>query len=251
MVEKETKELVLAREDKGEVAGYIKLAIEKGLPVETMERLFALHKEVKADNAKEAFVTAMANFQKRVKTIKKTKSVFGKDGKVRYQYAPIDSIVEQVKEPLSDNGMSYSWESTSKEKMMMVVCKVTHIQGHTEQSSFEIPIGSEYMTMPQQYAAALSFARRYTLCNVLGISTADEDTDATTVDKEQDAKSVKARIVFLLKALGEKNSTKAECEVAVKKLTQLDLTEKNYGEVVERLEFIKDERQNNEDSKVR
>jgi hypothetical protein len=62
-----------------------------------------------------------------------------------------------------------------------------------------------YMTAPQKYASAQTFAKRYALCNVLGISTGDEDTDATDVNKENTAKSDKAKIMFLLKAL-EKDS---------------------------------------------
>ena len=117
--------------------------------------------------------------------------------------------------------------------------------GHSEESSFEIPVDkSGYMTAPQQYASALTFAKRYALINVLGISTSEEDTDATTVNKEKDAKSVKARIVFILRKLEYETETKSQVEHAVKKLTNLELTEKNYGEIVSRLEAILSERQN-------
>src|SRR3990167_2104076 len=112
------KQTALVVNNESQVAGFIQQAIEKGLPVETMEKLFALHKEVKADKAKEAFVMAMSEFQKEVPVIKKTKKVNGKDGKLRYQYAPIAANVEQIKKPLAENNLSYSWESNSKDKMM-------------------------------------------------------------------------------------------------------------------------------------
>ena len=60
------KQTALVVNNESQVAGFIQQAIEKGLPVETMEKLFALHKEVKADKAKEAFVMAMSEFQKEV-----------------------------------------------------------------------------------------------------------------------------------------------------------------------------------------
>jgi hypothetical protein len=43
---------------KNEVALFISQAIEKGLPVETMDKLFALREKVKAEQAREAYVEA-------------------------------------------------------------------------------------------------------------------------------------------------------------------------------------------------
>jgi hypothetical protein len=36
------------------------------------------------------------------------------------------------------------------------------------------------MTTPQKFASALTFAKRYAFCNVLGILTGDKDDDANT-----------------------------------------------------------------------
>ena len=47
-----------------EVASFIQQAISQKLPVEVMERLFNLHKDVKAERAKEDFVYALAKFQR-------------------------------------------------------------------------------------------------------------------------------------------------------------------------------------------
>ncbi len=99
------------------------------------------------------------------------------------------------------------------------------------------------MTAPQKYASAQTFAKRYTLCNALGISTGDDDTDATDVKKEPDAKSDKAKIVFLLRALGKKTDTKDEVFGAVRELTKLEADEKNYGEIVDRLQILVNEKQ--------
>ena len=67
-------------EPKNEVAVFISQAIEKGLPVETMEKLFALREKVKAEQAREAYVEALASFQSEVPAIKKTKKVLNKTG---------------------------------------------------------------------------------------------------------------------------------------------------------------------------
>jgi len=244
-----TKAIVVSKEN--EVAGFIQQAIEKGLPVETMEKLFALREKVKQEQAREAFVFAMAKFQKAVPVIEKSKKVLNKDGSLRYQYAPLDVIVQQIKKPLADNGLSYSWTVENREGFIKATAKVTHSFGHSESSTFEIPIDKEgYMTAPQKYASALTFAKRYAFCNVLGISTADEDTDATDVNKEKTAKSPKSQIIFSLKVLGEKSKTVGEVEEAVKRLTGLELSEKNYLEISGRLGALISEKHEYENSKV-
>ena len=94
------------------------------------------------------------------------------------------------------------------------------------------------MTAPQKYASSLTFAKRYSLCNALGISTGEEDDDSNTVNKEKEPKSDKSKITFLLRGLGYEAKEKKEYEEIVKKLTQMDLEEKNYGEIVGRLEML-------------
>lgn len=227
-----------------EVGQFITQAIEKGLPVETMERLFSLREKVKAEQAREAFVRALSMFQKDCPVIEKTKKVLNKDGRtIRYQYAPLDVIVEKIKEPLAQYGLSYNWDVTNEPGFITAIAKVTHEFGHSEVSRFQVPVDTEgYMTAPQKYASALTFAKRYSLCNVLGISTGDEDTDATDVNKEPDVKSVKAKIIFRLKALNCKTESKDMIAVEVKRLTKLELAEKNYDEIATRLQVLIDER---------
>lgn len=234
------------------VEGLISQAISQGLPVETMERLFALREKVKAEQAREAFVEAMSQFQSVCPIIEKTKVVMNKDGQsVRYKFAPLDAIADQIKKPLADNSLAYKWVVENKPGVINATCIVYHKLGHSEPSSFEVPIDTEgYMTAPQKYASALTFAKRYSLLNALGISTGDEDTDATDVGKEKAPLNDKSKIVFLLRTLKEPTSDKTKIEEAVKKLTSLDLVEANYGEIVSRLELLVKERQSDEDAKV-
>jgi len=73
------------------------------------------------------------------------------------------------------------------------VCKITHNLGHSEESAFRIPIDTEgYMSAPQKYASALTFAKRYAFCNALGILTGEDDFDATDVEKKPEIVSVKS-----------------------------------------------------------
>lgn len=237
----ETKPAVIktaARKKDTSVDTFISQAIQSNVPVETLEKLFALREKVKAEQAREAFTQALADFQGDCPIIAKTKKVMNKDGRtVRYVYAPIDAIVEQIKKPLATHGFSYTWTVEQTEKGITALAKVTHKLGHSETSTFTVPIDSEgFMNAPQKVASALTFAKRYALCNALGISTGDEDTDATDVNKERGAKSDKSKIIFLLRSLGKRTDTKEAIETAVTDITQLTLEDGHYPDIIQRLE---------------
>lgn len=160
-------------------------AIDKGVPVETMERLMVMRRELKAERAKELFNRSMAAFQAECPEIAKTKPVYTKNGQLAYKYAPIEAIVDQVKSLLTKHGFSYSTTMELKENGVRVICKVTHEAGHSEESPMEVPFGTQtqMMSNSQVTAAASTFAKRYAFCNAFGILTGDEDTDAKKVDE--------------------------------------------------------------------
>lgn len=250
---KVTKEVAVIPEAKNvqSVDSFIDKAIASNASVEVLERLFTLHTQVEDRNAKSAFVGALAEFQKECPVIQKTKKVNNKDGTLRYQYAPLDGIHEQIKSALSGAGLSYSWDVKNPDKMMEVTITLTHVQGHSVTSTLGIPIATEgFMTEPQKYASAQTYAKRYTLLNVLGITTADEDTDATDVNTEKDALSPKSKIIFNLRRLGYDTDDKTVIEETVKKITSLKLVEKNYSEIVDRLELSVKEKEEYENSEI-
>jgi len=256
---KTTKAVVLKGDEKqNEISQFIQQAITSKLPVETMERLFNLRKEVKAEIAKEEFVKAMAQFQRDCPIIEKKRKVKNRDGSLRYQYASMDDVIEQIKKPLSENGLSYSWDSVLEQSNggqghIKITCKLTHEFGYTETSTFAIPIEkSEYMTSPQSYATAQTYAKRYTLLNVLGIGTADEDTDAIDTGRAKEVQSTKSRIAFALKALGYDIDkwTQEQWQAKVKELIKLSLTSGNLAEIANRLDVLVKEKQENEGNKI-
>lgn len=156
-------------------------AIDSKVPVETMERLLAMRKELKAEWAKEQYDQAMAKFQAECPTIQKTKEVRTSAGTVAYKYAPLEAIVEQVKQYIQQNGFSYSTSMELLESGVVVELRVTHSSGHSESTKMTVPLGNKtnVMSASQVVAAAQTFAKRYAFCNAFGILTGDEDVDAS------------------------------------------------------------------------
>jgi hypothetical protein len=154
-------------------------AIQKGLPLEAIERLLAMRKELKAEWAKEQYFTALSDFQAQCPNIIKDKDVFDRDGKFRYSYAPLDVIVTAVKDALQANGFSYTIITSQSEKDVTAECHAHHRDGHSEVSQFTIPMDPKaYMNESQKIASAMSYAKRYSFCNAFGIMTSDQDDDA-------------------------------------------------------------------------
>ena len=154
-------------------------AIENGLSPETMEKFLAMRQQLKAEWAEEQYNIALAAFQKECPVIVKTKVVKTKAGVIAYRYAPIESIVEQVKQYLQKNGFSYSTSMELTPNGVKVVVTSTHKFGHKKDSSMHVPLGNktDIMSQSQVVAAAQTFAKRYAFCNAFGILTGDEDND--------------------------------------------------------------------------
>ena len=171
----EEKQGIITAPADNRVEALIAKAIEKNVPVETMERLLAMRRELQAEWAKEEFDKVMAAFQAECPIIEKTSKV--SFGTTHYSYATLDEIVKQVKELLAKNGFSYTFDTKKTERAITTFCKVKHQAGHMEVSGFEIDIDTNAkMNISQKDGAASSYGKRYAFCNAFGILTGDEDT---------------------------------------------------------------------------
>lgn len=172
------------------VENLIGQAIKQGASVETLERILAMRKELKAEWAEEQYNLAMAKFQSNCPTIKKKKAgAKTKAGEIAYYYAPLEMIVEQVKKFIAENGFSYRIETEDTEKGVKVTCIVKHESGHSERSMVAVPLGggTSVMSAPQVKASAITYAKRYAFCNAFGIMTGDEDNDAQSVPAQDES----------------------------------------------------------------
>ncbi len=166
-----------------EITRLLHTAVEQKIPVETMERLVALHERMSDRAAASEFAAALARFQRDCPIIARTTRadiVTTSGAKFHYKYAELDEIVRTIRDLLHDCGLSYRWDSKmAPDNTLMCTCTLQHVNGHREHASFTAPTESRGgMSAPQKVAAALTFARRYSLIQVLGLTTCDPDTDA-------------------------------------------------------------------------
>lgn len=154
-------------------------AIQNNSGVETLERLFALAKDVRAEQAREAYNQAMAVFQKDPPKIIKSKR--GEvSGRFSYTYAPLEGIMTAILPILGPLGLSVSWRNKFEPGRVISNCRISHDLGHFEESGeISVPVSEDKMgaSGAQRIGIALTYSKRYSLLSLIGIAPED-DPDA-------------------------------------------------------------------------
>lgn len=177
-----TASMVAAPVDES-VMGLLRMAVERGVPVEALEKLVALQERYQDRQAQREFAAALADFQAKCPPIPKNSTATivseQKGTKFSYSYAELDTIAETVRPFLHALGLSYSWDSTVTDQVVTCTCTLRHRNGHQITASFAAPVDSAgRMSVTQRHASALSYARRQSLVQVLGLTTTEPDDDA-------------------------------------------------------------------------
>lgn len=166
-------------------AQLIQMAIQQNVDVDKLSKLMELQERYNAGLAKKGFYEALAKFQSEIPTILKQKQGHN------YEYAPLCDIIEAIKPHMVANGLSYRFEQNHVDAIS-VTCVVTHISGHSEQTTMNAAADtSGSKNAVQSIASTVTYLSRYTLTGALGIATADKDMDgrqpgeATAKEKDQ------------------------------------------------------------------
>jgi len=158
-------------------------AVETGAPVESVERLYALWKDVQDRAAETAFNVAFAAFQAEMPEVKKNKIArVEKNGNLlyTYKYADLADMQRQVGPALAKHGFSYRFEAKYGATIddHRVACILMHKDGFERPSEVKLVMDEGFrMNDVQKGGASLTYAKRYAFGNATGV-TPDEDTDA-------------------------------------------------------------------------
>lgn len=180
-----TKAMAVVAEPAATPMAMIASAVSRGASIETIERLIALQERMESNEARKAFVAAMAEFKAESLTIVKNKQVGfaskGSDIRTAYSHATLDTIVAAVGPKLAEVGLSYRWKTEQLEGgLIQVSCIVRHILGHTEETALRAsPDQSGSKNNVQAVGSTVTYLSRYTLMSALGLASADQDDDGS------------------------------------------------------------------------
>lgn len=157
-------------------AQLVALAVQQGTNIDQLERLMALQERWEANEARKAFVSALAAFKANPPTLEKNKAVAF--GNTRYSHATLDHVTDTIAAALTKHGLSHRWEVEQSDGKIRVSCVLQHILGHSERVTMEAGADtSGQKNSIQAIGSTVTYLERYTLLAATGLAAKDQDND--------------------------------------------------------------------------
>ncbi len=139
-----------------------------------MATLLDAQLKYEANEARKAYAVAMAAFKENPPKIIKDRTVGY--NKVSYSHASLANVTSCINKALSEHGLSASWVTSQVNGSVNVACKITHILGHSEETSLSAaPDTSGSKNAIQAIGSTVTYLQRYTLLALTGLATYEDD----------------------------------------------------------------------------
>ena len=155
----------------------------KDYPIETVERLFELDKQVRAEASRREFNVAFNALQSELTPVRKK----GRNDQTRSAYARAEDVNAMLQPIIVKNGFSLSvdTEDCPIPSFLRFVMTIRHIGGHNERHVIDAPIddkgpkGAPVKTLLHGTGSSLTYCDRILKCSVFDIQlVADDDGNA-------------------------------------------------------------------------
>lgn len=171
----------------------LRLAMDKGVDLDRLEKLYALQQQWQADQARMAFTEAMVEFKKNPPEIIKDKHVAFETSKgwTEYDHTTLGCLCDALISSLAAVGISHDWEpNTTDPARISVACILTHSSGHSKRVTMHgPPDNSGGKNAIQAMSSTVSYLERYTLFAATGVAPIDDD-DGRAAGKRTDEKEI-------------------------------------------------------------
>jgi hypothetical protein len=161
-------------------AELLRIAVQSGADVDKLEQLMALVERHEANEARKAFVAAMAALKAEPLVIfkKQTVDFSSSKGRTHYKHANLADVTNVVGPAMAKHGLSYRWDVQQEPKLVTVTCIVTHELGHSERVTLTAPVDDSGNKNPiQMVGSTVQYLERYTLLAATGLATQNEHDD--------------------------------------------------------------------------
>lgn len=146
--------------------------------IDRAERLWAMQKEVRAEQAKAEFIEALSQMQSQIPAVRRTGQIKNNSGQVQSTYAKWEHINEAVGPVLRQHGFALSFRVHQEGPKITVHGILSHRAGHQESTNIELaPDSTGNKNAPQAVVSAISYGKRTTAGALLNITSYDEDDD--------------------------------------------------------------------------
>jgi hypothetical protein len=155
-------------------------AVLRGVPMDTVRELMAMHKEREDRQARRAFESAMAEAKKELPIIAKNKHVGfpSRDAskpRTDYDHEDLAAVVSVVAPILGRQGLSHRFR-VEQGTSIKVVCIISHKDGYFEESELSAgPDTTGNKNSIQAVGSTITYLQRYSLKAALGLAAGKDD----------------------------------------------------------------------------
>ena len=162
-------------------------AANPAMDVAKVKELFAMHRELQDREAAQAFADALARAQSRIVPIAKDR----RNDHTKSMYATLAAIVDEVTPIITAEGLAVSYDTFNLDRdkdlpplekgWVRVIGIVSHRGGHSRKHHADGPLddagkdGTKNKTGIQAMGSTVSYLRRYLVCMIFNVATADDD----------------------------------------------------------------------------
>jgi len=168
---------IVERSEPQQMHPLVKAAIDGARP-EDLRELLALQRDWEANEARKAFTRALVSLKGDMPTVIDRDRLVDHEtkagGRKRFRHASLAAAMDAVTPHLTAHGFSLAWTPSTQGSSVTVLCRLTHAEGHHEETSISAPIDTSGSKSPAQgVASTITLLSRYTALSLLGIATAD------------------------------------------------------------------------------
>lgn len=134
--------------------------------------------EIKWSEERHELAAALAKAQGEMKSANKDNVANVKmksGGQFTYKYASLDDIWDVARQPLSKNGLSIIQIPANDTDGFYLETTLLHSSGQWVSGLLSLPVIAERMSELQAMGSAITYARRYMLGAMVGVTTGDDD----------------------------------------------------------------------------
>ena len=155
-----------------------KAARDPSVDVTKMERLFAMYEAMQARAAEKAYFEAMTEAQIKMRSI----APDAENTQTHSRYATYAAIDKAIRPIYSAAGFALSFNTEPGDGAKInVICKVSHIGGHSERHSILMPAdgkgakGGDVMTLTHATGSAVQYGMRYLVKMIFNVAIGEDD----------------------------------------------------------------------------
>ncbi|MBI1493435.1 ERF family protein [Halocynthiibacter styelae] len=172
-----------------------RIAVDPDADLDKLERMLVMKERLDKETARKAFNAAFSDCQAQIPQVLRNRS----NNQTHSRYADLAAIEAAITPVITSHGLSVRFYPTRSdiEGHMGVDCVVSHAQGHNEEYHADVPAdgkglrGNDNKTATHAFGSTMSYGRRYLLCMIFNIATADDNDGnnqkamATAINEDQ------------------------------------------------------------------